>query len=159
MDKAGILLECGLAVDMTAEQVEKLASIADLGSYPEGSVLMDEDEQSRDIFVIHEGLVSFKMKPPAMGLDSAAPGEKPANLEILFFRGIAGELSFIDGLRRSATVVAMDSVKVLRLPESRLNQILKSDPLFGHVFMRNLCAILCKKVRHASEELKNHLFL
>lgn len=159
MDKAGILLECGLAVDMTAEQVEKLSSIADLGSYPEGSVLMGEDEKSRDIFVIHEGLVSFNMKPPAMGLEATGPGDKPANLEILFYRGIAGELSFIDGLRRSATVVAMDNVKALRLPESGLNQILNSDPLFGHIFMRNLCAILCKKVRHASEELKNHLFL
>lgn len=159
MDKAGILLECGLAVDMAAGQVEKLAGIADPGSYPEGSILMGEDEKSRDIFVIHEGLVAFKMKPPAIGMDPTSQGEKPANLEMLFFRGVAGELSFIDGLRRSATVVAMDSVKALRLPEPDLNRILKSDPLFGHIFMRNLCAILCKKVRHASEELKNHLFL
>ena len=159
MDKATILLECGLAADMTAEQVEKLTSIASSGEYPEGSTLMGEDEQSRDIFIIHEGLVSFKMRPPVMGAEPTASGEKPEDLEILFFRGIVGELSYIDGLRRSATVVAMDSVKALRLPESRLTQILESDPLFGYIFMRNLCAILCKKVRHASEELKNHLFL
>jgi CRP-like cAMP-binding protein len=159
MDKATILLECGLAADMTAEQVEKLVSIASSGEYPEGSTLMGEDERSRDIFIIHEGLVSFKMKAPAFGMEPVADGQKPTELEILFFRGVVGELSFIDGLRRSATVVAMDSVTALRLPESGLTGLLKSDPLFGYIFMRNLCAILCKKVRHASEELKNHLFL
>ena len=159
MDKATILLECGLAADMTAEQVEKLASIASSGEYPEGSTLMGEDDHSRDIFVIHEGLVSFKMKAPLIGVELGAAGQKPDELEILFFRGVVGELSFIDGLRRSATVVAMDSVKALRLPESRLTGLLKSDPLFGYIFMKNLCALLCGKVRHASEELKNHLFL
>lgn len=159
MDKATILLECGLAADMTAGQVEKLASIASPGSYPEGSTLMGEDEQSRDIFVVHEGLVSFKMKAPALAVEPSPAEPKPTDLEILFFRGVVGELSFIDGFRRSATVVAMDNVKALRLPESELSALLKSDPLFGYLFMRNLCAILCRKVRHASEELKNHLFL
>lgn len=159
MDTATILLECGLAADMTAAQVGKLASIATLGSYPEGAALMGEDEQSRDIFIIHEGLVSFKMKAPAIGMELDAAGQMPADLEILFFRGIVGELSFIDGFRRSATVVAMDNVKALRLPEHKLTGLLNADPLFGYIFMKNLCALLCKKVRHASEELKNHLFL
>lgn len=159
MDKATILLECGLAADMTAGQMEKLVSIASIDSYPEGSVLIGEDEQSRDIFIIHEGLVSFKMKPPVMGADPDIGGQAPTELEILFFRGIVGELSFIDGLRRSATVVAMDSVKTLRLPEPKLTELLNTDPLFGYIFLKNLCALLCKKVRHASEELKNHLFL
>jgi CRP-like cAMP-binding protein len=159
MDKATILLECGLAADMTAGQVEKLASIASFGSYPEGSTLIGEDEQSRDIFIIHEGLVSFRMKPPVIGMEPDPGGQLPADLEILFFRGIVGELSFIDGFRRLATVVAMDNVKALRLPESTLTELLKADPLFGYMFMKNLCALLCKKVRHATEELKNHLFL
>ena len=159
MDKAGILLDCGLAADMSAGQVEKLASIASLGSYPEGCTIIGEDEQTRDLFVIYEGLVSFKMKPPVIGVEMNANGALPADLEILFFRGIVGELSFVDGLRRSATVVALDSVKALRLPEPRLAELLNSDPLLGYIFMKNLCALLCKKVRHAGEELKNHLFL
>lgn len=159
MDKATILLECGLAADMTAGQVKKLASIASPGVYPEGSTLMGEDERSRDIFVVHEGLVAFKMKAPALGVEPSQTGQKPTELEILFFRGVVGELSFIDGLRRSATVVAMDNVRALRLPEPDLTGLLKSDPLFGYMFMSNLCGILCRKVRHASEELKNHLFL
>lgn len=159
MDKATVLVECGLAAGMTSSQVEKLASIASAGSYTEGATLIAEDDQTRDIFIIHEGLVSFRMKAPVMGLDPGRDGQMPSDLEILFFRGIVGELSFIDGLRRSATVVAMDNVKALRLPENDLAKLLDTDPLFGYLFVKNLCAILCKKVRHAGEELKNHLFL
>ncbi|MBI4666815.1 MAG: Crp/Fnr family transcriptional regulator [Nitrospinae bacterium] len=156
MDKSEILVETGLAKGMPPDALKKFGGIAIPMEFSEGAVIIDESDNSRDIFVIYEGLVSFKLKATPSFNETAQP---PQALEIMFYRGVVGELSFMDGQGRAATVVAMDKVKALHLPFAELRNLMDTDINFGFNFLQNLSRILCSKVRHASDALKNHMFL
>ncbi|MBI5815841.1 MAG: cyclic nucleotide-binding domain-containing protein [Nitrospinae bacterium] len=156
MDIVEILKQNGLTAGMSDEQAARLASLAVCEEYAPGSSLIIEDDTGRDIFIVYDGLVSFEMKNT---LANSSGNSADNKYEILFYKGIAGELSFIDGHKRSATVVAMDEVKAIRLPFQKLSALLENDKDIGFIFLRNLCGTLCRKVRHSSDQLKNQMLL
>jgi CRP-like cAMP-binding protein len=66
-----------------------------------------------------------------------------------------GEISFIDGSPRSASVIAEELTSVYVLPFDKVNQMMEDDPQFGYVMIRTIACILTEKVRQTNLAWRN----
>ena len=140
----------GLVKDMSADEIEALAGLAEEKEYPRGSIIIQEDSKSRDFYVICYGRISIRLILPAM----------ESKEEIIYTMRdgqIFGELSLVDGSPRSATVRAEDDVTVLRFDFTRMSDLLDGSPRIGYLLMRNIAAIIAARVRNTNMLWRNSL--
>ena len=62
-----------------------------------------------------------------------------------------GEMSLIDNLPRSATIMANTKSDVLQLKKNDFDELLKKHPPIGVILLMELTDFLCQHVREANE--------
>ena len=97
-------------------------------TFEEGEYLMHEGDDSSSMYVVLDGELAVMRSMP--------DGEKPVLLNILKKGDIVGEMAFLNGTPRSASVVANKKTDVLELKRSRLMQLLANDPELEAQFKR-----------------------
>jgi ribosome-associated toxin RatA of RatAB toxin-antitoxin module/CRP-like cAMP-binding protein len=131
-----------LAVELTDAQCYRLAAAMQLRDLKEGEVLVREGDDDHHFYLIvggKLGVIKSVGTPEQVTLNTLATGD------------FAGELSWLDGSRRYASVVAMDATRVLGLEREKLEALLESDP---HVVYRVMRAIV-----RAVHEIQRQLFM
>lgn len=116
---------CCLPEDDKAALVDRLA----IQSHSRDEILISQDEVTQDVFFVMEGLARanvFSEDGKIVAYRDIQPG------------AIFGELSAIDGAPRSATVVAVDDVKVGRLGHAEFCRLVETKPEFQWALLRYL---------------------
>ncbi|VAX22948.1 hypothetical protein MNBD_NITROSPINAE01-788 [hydrothermal vent metagenome] len=150
MDKAQIIRDSVLATSLDSKDVERLAEIAIARECVRGDIIIREDEVDRDIFLVYEGNVAVEIRNPR--------GNDSYHLQVINRKGLVGELSFIDGSRRTASVVAKDNgVKLLHFQHKKLAELMESDFKLGYIIMRNIAKIVCGRMRSTTLGLRNQV--
>lgn len=116
-----------LAVELTDEQCRLLAAAMQLRDLEEGEVLVKEDDDDHHFYLIASG---------KLGVIKSVGTPEQATLNTLAAGDFAGELSWLDGSRRYASLVAMDKTRVLGLEREKLESLLATDPLLVYRVMR-----------------------
>jgi CRP/FNR family transcriptional regulator, cyclic AMP receptor protein len=112
-------------LDDTQRQV--LESVGRRHNHPAGTALLREGDPSGSALVLLSGRV--KVVASSAGGSSALLAYRVAG-------DILGELAAIDGRPRSATVVAVEPVSVLRIPAHELNRVLATHPGIAHAVLK-----------------------
>lgn len=154
MDHAALLALLKKAESLTAgldaADVEKLISIASPEEYGANCVLTQEDERSRDIFIVVKGTLSVEMNLTPQDV-------KPVSLLKIRDGGVAGELSFLDGARRSASLRAAMPTSVIRFPYDKMEALFNAEKGLGLTVMRNLAQLVTQRLRSTNFELRSRL--
>ena len=85
-----------------------------LTAYPKGSSIVKEGEQGEDIFIVYKGEV--QVSRDGRGLGSLSPGD--------FF----GEVGFLVGAPRTATVTAGEDAQVFRIKAKDFDEVVVKCP-------------------------------
>ena len=104
---------------------------------PEGTVLIRQDEQPDDVFVLESGRLSVETVTPEgtrMRLRTLRPGV------------VVGEMAMYTGVRRSADVVAETPSVVLRLSGEAIERVEAADPALAAALHRWLATTLSKRL-------------
>ncbi len=146
-----ILAQSPLTKGLTPTEIEQLSTICDDLTYINGTYIIKENESNRDLYIIYKGLLSIEVY--------VAGEESSQGVKIRTIRGtgIVGEFSFIDGQRRSANVVAKNSVRLLHIPYDRLTTLMEQNNHIGFCIMQNSAKQICEHVRCANYELRSYL--
>lgn len=105
-----------------------------------GQNVMIQSDETRDVFLIESGTVEVSIQ--------AANGKEYIFREV--GRGsLIGEMSAIDGERRSATVTAVGEAVLYKIPSSRFLTMILDNPIFSKLMMISLV----KRIRNTSEQL------
>jgi CRP-like cAMP-binding protein len=64
-----------------------------------------------------------------------------------------GEVAFLDGKRRSGSVVAVADCTVVQIPEQALRDLLRAEPAMAVRALMNLSQILCDRLRKANQQI------
>lgn len=154
LDRASLLAVLKKAAQFTAglddAELEKLSSTA----YPEecdaNCILTKEDERSRDLFIVVKGALSVEVN---LTPQDASP------ISILKIRDncVAGELSFLDGARRSASLKAVMPTTVIRFPHDRVETLFNAEKGIGLTVTRNLAQLVTHRLRSTNFELRSRL--
>jgi bacteriocin-type transport-associated protein len=105
-------------------------------AHPSGTVLIREGQPIEVLYVILDGRASVTV--------AALAGEEVA---VLQSGEVLGELSFLDSRPPSASVTALEEIRVLSVPKARLEQKLRQDPSFAARFYKALGVFLASRLR------------
>jgi len=150
MDIEKVLAESDIARGMREEQLKALAGIAKEVEFEKNDLLIKENDQSCDIFILCNGWVSIELQ--RFPYDTAAQ-----RLRVLKNKGTVGEFSFIDKSKRSANVRAQEKVVCVVLPGADLEKLAEADNSIGYAMMKNIAYLLSEKIRNSNFELRNQL--
>jgi CRP-like cAMP-binding protein len=132
------------------EDLERIAGICNPAQYDKGQVIVEEDARERELYIIKSGRVNISLSPPGSGevrgtLTKCTPGQ------------VFGELSFIDGARRSTWVTALDDVEVYQIRWESFSGIIQSKPEIGYRVMSNIARVIADRLRDTTMLCSNLL--
>jgi CRP-like cAMP-binding protein len=151
-DRLAALKSTKLAQELTDQEAAVLAGLITLHHLKAGEVLVKEGPSDNHLYVILEGDLAVIKNA---GTDGA---------ETLFTLGagdLVGELSFIDGTARYASLVAADNAKVLGLEREKLESLLASHPQVVYRVMRAILRAvhqIQRRLSIQSVELTNYIY-
>jgi CRP/FNR family transcriptional regulator, cyclic AMP receptor protein len=100
-----------------------------------GDVVVREGHRDRALYVVLSGRLEARVKPPAR-IEAGS---------------VFGEVAFLDGLPRSATVVAVESGEALRLSYDAFAKLAARHPELGRSILLELGRIVSARLRRAAE--------
>lgn len=135
---------CPLFEGLPREAVDELAAGASLRSVRAGETIIREGEEGDCLFVIAEGQARTEKRTPSGDAWTVRFYEKG---------GVFGELSLLDRVRRSATVVAETDGTLLVIARDRFVAFGDRHPAAGLVVTRRLAERLASSLRRANEDV------
>jgi len=122
---------------LTSSQLDAVRKVITLKRLRAGEVLVETDEQGEAAYVIHAGFVRIRV--------IRGDGDE-TTLGILGPGDIVGEMSLVDRLTRSATVVAHEPTTLLVLNRNLFTTLIEHVPVIG----LNLATVLSRRLRIAN---------
>jgi CRP-like cAMP-binding protein len=141
-----------LAAEMTDEQRKALAAAMTLRELAPGEVLVREGDTDDHLYVIASGV---------LGIIKAAGTENEMTINTVKAGDVVGELSFLDGATRYASLVAMSSSRVLGLSRGDLESLLDGNPQLVYRVMRAIVRVvhdIQRRLSMQTVELTNYLY-
>jgi CRP-like cAMP-binding protein len=141
-----------LAVEMTDEQRQALAGAMTLRDLAQGDVLVREGDTDDHLYVVASGV---------LGVIKAAGTDNELTISTIRPGDVVGELSFLDGATRYASLVAMSSTRVLGLSRGDLEGLLDKNPQLVYRVMRAIVRVvhdIQRRLSMQTVELTNYLY-
>ena len=141
-----------LVVEMTDEQRKGLAAAMTLRDLAAGEVLVREGDTDDHLYVIASGV---------LGIIKAAGTENEMTISTVKPGDVVGELSFLDGATRYASLVAMSNGRVLGLSRGDLEGLLDGNPQLVYRVMRAIVRVvhdIQRRLSMQTVELTNYLY-
>jgi CRP/FNR family transcriptional regulator, cyclic AMP receptor protein len=141
-----------LAAELTDEQCRTLAAEIELLDLSDKQVLVREGAADDHLYAVVAGELGVVRHPQ---------GEAPTTLHTLIAGDLAGELSFIDGSERYASLEAHGPTRVLSLTRERLESLLDREPHIVYHVMRAIIRIahqIQRRLSAQSIELANYIY-
>ena len=130
-------------------QLTLVAALCTPVTYGEGHVLLSENDESDEMYIIGRGGVEVLVNPGTVGTAGDRERMEPVVLTELRQGQIVGEVALVDQGVRSATIrVSRDDTLLLRLRCDQLMRLCETYPVLGYKLMRNLASELATKIRN-----------
>ena len=128
--------------DATPAAAERAAARARWRSYPAGTLILDIEDRSSDVYFILEGKVRVQMR---------TPGGRELLLAELAAGGLIGEIAAIDGEPRTASCTAVLPSRLCILPADAFLEAACSSPAASLALLRHTTRILRRQAQRVLE--------
>ncbi len=148
MDMREIMQSTGLCKGLDDNHIDALIKLLKVIEYPPNAIIIPEDNHSRDLYVIASGKVSVIANVPF----------EEGQVEIaesLRVGQVFGDVAFVDGYPRSATVKTQIKTTVFQITYEPLVELMNREAQFGYIFMSNIANLLASKIRNTTLALRN----
>ena len=132
---------------LSREELESISNICLVREFKEGDIVFSKDASSEEMFIISSGRCDVKI---SIGGPDEVYTVFPLNSGDIF-----GEVGFIDGSTRSATIKCIKEVEVVVLPREKFATLCGEKSHIGYVVMKNLSIILAQRIRETDKEFQN----
>lgn len=144
MENVEVLRKIFLFKGLTSFELIKINRIIKNRKVAKGEVIIEENSEGNSIYIVKRGSVK---------ITKMLKNKQIRTLTTLVDFDFFGEMSFIDGYPRSATVVAASDTELIGIDGNELKKILSKDTSLALKLYINLTEILCKRLRLANENL------
>ncbi len=159
MEKIDILRRTDIFYDLTAAQLEMLASICEERVVRLGDIIFEENNQGDEMFIIARGAVEILVDPSMVGGPGAKKrGSMPVTIATLRSGQTFGEIALVDqGLRTASARCAETETQLLSLQRGKFMRLCDTYPEMGYRVMRNIAADLAFKIRGSDLAIREQL--
>lgn len=131
--------------------LEEISTFCERLSLMEGDVLISEnDASSNDLFILFEGKVEIISN--GTGVTSGEISISKHDKEIF------GEISWMSGAKRTATIRCVGDVDAVRIDGKKLTHYLETHPDSGYFIMRRIALLLAHRLDQTNNLLKQVLW-
>ena len=141
-----------LAVELNDDERRILAGALSLRDLRHGEVLIREGSADDHLYVVVSGV---------LGVVKNAGTEEEMTLNAIRPGNVVGELSFLDGATRYASLVALSDTRVLGLSRADLEGLLDTQPKVVYHVMRAIVRVvheIQRRMYMQTAELTNYLY-
>jgi CRP/FNR family cyclic AMP-dependent transcriptional regulator len=141
-----------LAVELNDAERRILAAAMTLRDLKQGEILVREGSADDHLYVVASGV---------LGVVKGAGMEEEVTLSAIRPGNMVGELSFLDGASRYASLVALSDTRVLGLSRADLEALLETDPKVVYHVMRAIVRVvhdIQRRMSMQTAELTNYLY-
>jgi ribosome-associated toxin RatA of RatAB toxin-antitoxin module/CRP-like cAMP-binding protein len=149
---ADVLRSTKLASELSDSQVQTLAGVMELKDLKEGEVLVREGVADEHLYVIVSGV---------LGVVKNAGAAEQVTMNTLSAGDLAGELSWLDGAQRYASLVAMAPTRVIGLERAQLESLVDKDARLIYRVMRAIVRSVHQiqyRLSMQQSELANYIY-
>ncbi len=129
--------------DLTPDELEALAGVLTVRRLSAGACLFREGRPADGCYLIAEGRVRVSVDRP----------EGPEQLAMLGEGELVGQMSLLDGGRRSATCTAVDPTVAFHMSRDEFDLVFRSGSSFALKFVDALTRMLVSQLRYANRRL------
>lgn len=144
MEKAEVLRNVFLFKDMTEEELAPFVKTAVDVSFDRGAPVFREGEPGNCMYVIVSGTVRVLKENRETEMEE---------IVILDQGSYFGEMAIVEKATRSATIIANEPVRLLRLDGDVITAILSVNPGLAARFYRTMAQALCRRLRFVTENV------
>jgi CRP-like cAMP-binding protein len=151
-EKLAAVARTTLAAELDDGEKAALSDVLTQRDLAEGEVLVHEGASDSHLYVVVRGslaVVKHAGTPHEVTFHTLAPGD------------LAGEMAFLDGLERYASLVAHGQARVLGLEREKLEGLLASHPVTVYKVMRAIIRVVHQAQRRLAlqqAELTNYIY-
>ncbi len=143
MEKLKFLSSVPIFSDLSSNTLQKVSDLGSVKSYPKNSVIFSEEEDGSALFVI----ISGKVKVCRTSKEDIS---KEVIFSILNPSDFFGEMALLDGLNRSASVIAMEDSQLFLIQRSDFLELLSNYPEVSIALLQELT----QRLRASSMKVK-----
>ena len=132
------LKEINLFKDLSAEEIDSVASVLEDAFYKKGAVIWEEGSAEQGLQIIDHGKVRITR--------TTREGHRQV-LSVLKDNKFFGELSLLDGRSHSASAEAVEDTKLYILHRSQMEKLLQESPQTAYKIMREMTIEICEILR------------
>lgn len=117
---------------MTREEVESLAAQVEHLRYGKGEMILQRRDEDGGIYLLLDGVLLANLYARSgreVGYRRILPG------------GYFGEIAAIDGLPRSVNIVALEDVRLVRLPQRLVLRLFDESPRFMRALLEDMASL------------------
>jgi len=132
--------------DFSVAELDTMRTKLTLQTYSKGQLVFNEGDDGRDLYLLTKGSMTVKIHLP----------ERNRHKRIFTYTsGIGfGEMAFLDGSIRSASVWAHEDSEVLCLPFSQFETLRVEHPQIATKLITNLSQELSRRLRRTSNQVR-----
>lgn len=139
--------EIDILAGMEDQDLDRLRQVLTQREFAPEEIICKEGEQGDRMWLLAKGSVSVRL--------ISADGRQNIRIASLARGTTIGEMSLVDSVRRSATIVADEAVVCYELPLDGFAKIMADHPVIATRMLRNLARELSRRLRRTSEDLRN----
>ena len=146
-----ILQKSKIFKGLSDDYLQKISSHGNMLQIKRNDIIIEQGQTGHPLFVITEGQVEvFLPKIRKGGMQ-----ERPTKIRLnrLTKGNCIGEYSLIDNEPASASVVAMEPCKILKISRSEFEKMIISSDYLAQVIYKNMLKVLIKRSRQYGNEL------
>ena len=140
--------ECGLTKNLSEAQSHEVEQYFELMDFEAGSCLFEEGDRGDRLYLIASGTLDV-----LAGQRPAAEVDLTLRLQTYTCGSLLGEMSLIDNLPRSATVMCRTNARCYVLDRENFERLQMSSPGLALALMANIAAVLASRLRSANRTI------
>ncbi len=118
-----------------------LQKVGFLKKYNATDLFFQEGDLGSEMYVVLSGVVDVIIH---------TAGNQPIHIASLGAGDIFGEMTFLEGLPRSATIIAKEDALVLVIDHNNFEKIIRRQPFMAYSIMK----VLSQRIRQQNEEIR-----
>ena len=127
---------------LNPDEIDNILSMGQEVACQDTEIIFEDSSLSSDFFILLDGRVSVEIDVSHTDKN----GRMKVQLAILRAGDVFGEIGFLGGKRRSASVKAIENVTVLEINGKQLEGYFAENTPTGYRMMRNLSLILAQRI-------------
>ena len=144
MSESHPLQKLYLFKDLTPKELDEVAKLMVSNSFSPGDEIFSTGDEAHSLYVIKHG-----------GVRIQKTGNQATNIEVATLGSGShfGEIAFVDGEKRSATVVATETSEILSIEFEKLKKLIDTNAAIAVKVYRALALFLCGRLRVTTNDL------